>query len=263
MEAAPVRPGIPGRTQAGMNSRSLPGAMRLRALAPTLTVLVVLGCGGGTDSAGGDAAQSQSIPTEMLGEGGTQQLPPAMDVPLAELGFDQGRDEAPIKIVEFSDFGCGYCRRFHTEIFPALEERWIDGGQVQWKYVTYVSGMFPNGLQAAFAAECTGEQDRFEPMRTILYERQQEWKNDGNPYAIFEGYADQIGVDMDDYRACLSQERRRGRVRSGVIAGARLGVRGTPSFLVDGYPLVGAQPVEVWNEILESRLAELEGAGEP
>lgn len=245
-----------------MKTGSLPGPWLVRALAPTVAGLVMVACGSEAETSGGQGNTSQAIPSEMLSDGGTQQLPPAMEFTIDELGFDRGLEEAPIKIVEFSDFGCGYCRRFHTEIYPALQERWIDSGKVQWKYVTYVSGMFPNGLQAAFAAECTGEQERFEPMREILYERQQEWKSDGNPYAIFEGYAEEVGVDMDTYRACLSQERRRGRIRSGIIAGARLGVRGTPSFLVDGYPLVGAQPVEVWNEILDARMTELqEGSG--
>ena len=232
--------------------RSAPGAYVLMA-----TVLV-LGCGGasGDESAEGD--RSQSVPTSMLSDGGTEQLPPAMEHSIDELGFDVGEADAPIKIVEFSDFGCGYCRRFHTETFPTLEEDWIASGKVQWKYVTYVSGMFPNGLQAAFAAECVGEQGAFEPMRTLLYERQQDWKNAEEPFAIFMEYAEETGVDVDTYQSCLDEDRRRSRVRSGVLTGARLGVRGTPSFLVDGFPLVGAQPMEVWNDILTARMNELE-----
>lgn len=232
-------------------------------VALVVATALLLGCGGASntdESAAGD--RSQSVPTSMLSEGGTQQLPPAMEHSIDDLGFDRGDAEAPIKIVEFSDFGCGYCRRFHTETFPTLEEEWIDSGKVQWKYVTYASGMFPNGLQAAFAAECVGEQGRFEPMRTLLYERQQDWKNDDDPYSIFAGYAEEIGVDVPTYQSCLDEDRRRSRVRSGVLTGARLGVRGTPSFLVDGFPLVGAQPLDVWNDILTARMNELESAGQ-
>lgn len=241
--------------------------IRTGAWKPGLPLVVVTalltGCGGASsadESAAGD--QSQSVPTSMLSEGGTQQLPPAMEHSIDELGFDRGQVDAPIKIVEFSDFGCGYCRRFHTETYPTLEEEWIDSGKVQWKYVTYVSGMFPNGLQAAFAAECVGEQGRFEAIRTILYERQQDWKNDDDPYGIFEAYAEEVGVDVPTYQSCLAEDRRRSRVRSGVLTGARLGVRGTPSFLVDGFPLVGAQPLNVWNDILTARMNELDSTGQ-
>ena len=61
----------------------------------------------------------------------------------------------------------------------------------------------------------------------------------------------EAGVDLDEFRACVQEERPRPRIRSGVISGARLGVRGTPSFLVAGRPLVGAQPISVWRDIIE------------
>lgn len=242
--------------------RTFAGPLTVRTLILSLGVVGLGACGGG-ESAATNEQTSQSVPTEMLSEGGTQPVLPAAEHSIDELGFNQGSPDAPIKIVEFSDFGCGYCRRFHTEIFPALQEKWIDEGVVQWKYVTYVSGMFPNGLPAAFAAECVGEQDEFEPMSKMLYERQQDWKSHSDPQSVFEGYANEVGVDMSAYASCLSEDRRRSRVRSGILAGARLGVRGTPSFIVDGYPLVGAQPLEIWNDILTARVKELEEAGGP
>ena len=187
----------------------------------------------------------------MLTEGGVQAVPPAQEFSLDEIGFDFGAEDAPVKVVEFSDYGCGYCRRFHTEIFPTLMEEFVNAGVVRWKYVTYVSGMFPNGFPAAFAAECAGEQGLFAEVSRALYERQGDWKPLGEPYPVFESLAAEAGVDLDEFRACVQEERPRPRIRSGVISGARLGVRGTPSFLVAGRPLVGAQPVSVWREIIE------------
>ena len=231
-----------------------------RGLAGTIVAVMLTGCGGESPGSAAEAP-SQAVPSSMLAEGGTQQVLPAVEFTLDELGFDRGDPDAPIKIIEFSDFGCGYCQKFNTQIYPALQEQWVDSGRVQWKYVTYVSGMFPNGLKAAFAAECTGEQGRFEPMGKILYERQKDWKNEGDPQVIFEAYAEEAGVDLPSYQSCVAEERQRGRIRSGILAGARLGVRGTPSFLVDGFPLVGAQPLELWNDILAARMSELEREG--
>lgn len=197
------------------------------------------------------ASTSQSAPLSMLTDGAVQAVPPAQEFALDEIGFDFGAEDAPVKVVEFSDYGCGYCRRFHTETFPTLMEEFVDAGVVRWKYVTYVSGMFANGFPAAFAAECAGEQGLFSEVSQALYQRQQEWKGLGEPGPVFESLVVAAGADLDEFRACVQEERPRPRIRSGILSGARLGVRGTPSFLVAGRPLVGAQPLSVWREIIE------------
>ena len=215
------------------------------------------GAGAGDDSPGGNP--SQTIPTSMLADGGTTRLPPAQEFQLAELGFDYGSEDAPIKVVEFSDYGCGYCRRFHAETFPALMTDYIETGRVQWKYVTYVSGMFANGMVAAFAAECAGEQDLFRPMSRLLYERQSDWKSMGEPYPVFEEIAVEVGAGAEEFQACIAEQRPRGRVRSGILTGSRLGVRGTPSFLVNGVPIVGAQPHAYWDGLFTAIESETGG----
>lgn len=242
--------------------------------AAVVAVSAMVACGGGGGGSGNDAAadavaagpagsRSQSIPTSMLSEGGTSALPPAQEFQLPELGFDFGSEDAPIKVVEFSDYGCGYCRRFHTDIFPTLMTDYIETGRVQWKYVTYVSGMFANGMVAAFAAECAGEQDLFPTMSRLLYERQSDWKSMGEPYPAFEALAEEVGADTEQFRACIAEQRPKARVRSGILSGARLGVRGTPSFMVNGVPLVGAQPLPYWEGVFSAIEEEIGAAGAP
>ena len=110
-----------------------------KALVPAAALLVMLGCGGGDGDGSGEAAReggttsgslSESIPTSMLSDGGTTLKPPAQEFTLAEIGFDFGSADAPIAVVEFSDYGCGYCRRFHTETFPTLMEEYVETGKV-------------------------------------------------------------------------------------------------------------------------------------
>ena len=237
--------------------------------APVVLLAAALACGDGgkqsseTDAPGAETSTgipSQSIPTSMLSEGGTSALPPAQEFQLHELGYDFGSDDAPIKVVEFSDYGCGFCRRFHTETFPTLLTEFIEPGRVQWKYVTYVSGMFPNGMVAAFAAECAGEQELFTPVSRLLYERQSDWKRLGEPYPVFETLAEEAGANTEQFRECIAEQRPRPRVRSGILSGARLGVRGTPSFMVNGVPIVGAQPLPYWDGLF-SAIEEEIGAG--
>ena len=221
------------------------------------SLIVAPACGG---AGGGSGTPSESAPSSLLPGGGSGPGLPAQGLALDDIGFDFGATDAPIKVVEFSDFGCGYCRRFHSEKFPTLMTDYIETGKVQWKYVTYVSGMFANGMVAAYAAECAGEQDLFTPMSELLYERQPDWKSLGEPYPVFEELAQEVGLNTEDFRACIAEQRPRPRVRSGILSGARLGVRGTPSFLVNGVPIVGAQPLPYW-EGLFSAIEEEIGAG--
>ncbi len=222
------------------------------------------GCGGEGGEGGTGSNPSGAILNSMLAEGGTTQLPPAQEVALADLGFDLGTEAAPIGVIEFSDYGCGFCRRFHTETFPGLQRDYIDAGRVRWKYITYVSGMFANGLPAAFAAECAGEQDLFAPVSRALYERQSEWKSLGDPLDFFRELAEEAGADPGRFTSCMAEARPEDRVRSGVVTGRRLGIRGTPSFLINGVlPVMGAQPREYWDTVftsIEAEIARIEAA---
>lgn len=228
-------------------------------------LIAVLGCGGGNDggeaSASGGAPPASDLTTDMLSAEGTVYRPPAQEVPLEGLGFDFGAGDAPISIVEFSDYGCGYCRRFHTETFPTLLKDYIETGKVRWKYVTYVSGSFTNALPAAFVAECAGEQGLFTPVSDLLFRRQPDWGRLADPFSIFSEIARDAGVDMDELQACINEQRPTARVRSGVVAGRRLGLRGTPVFLVDGKPVMGAQPLEWWVELFTAIEKEAGGGG--
>src|SRR5690625_6346899 len=79
-------------------------------------------------------------------------------VDLTGVGYDLGDPCAPISIVEFSDFGCHFCRQFATETFPTLEREYIETGKVRWKYIPFVLGIFPNGDRAAIAGVCAAQQ---------------------------------------------------------------------------------------------------------
>ena len=230
------------------------------AAAAVLLLLAACGGGGGGGSGG---TPSQSAPPSMLSEEEAGQPLPDPELTLDEIGFDFGSADAPVKVVEFSDFGCGYCRRFHTETFPTLMKEYVETGKVQWKYVTFVSGMFPNGKAAAFAGECAGEQGLFEPMSALLYERQPEWKGESDPAVALEALAREAGADIGRYRECVAADRPGARLRSGFLTGARVGVRGTPTFMINGIPLVGAQPPQMWADIFTAIGDAAAAANEP
>ena len=190
------------------------------------------------------------------------ELLPGESVDFVTLGYDFGSPEAPLRIAELSDFGCGYCRKFHEETFPVLKEEYIGAGTVLWKYVPIVTGMFPHGDLSALAGECAGEQGSFEGMLDRLFQDQGEWKSSGDPMPHFFGYASELGLNTEQFQSCVSEERPEERLAAGKRAARALGVRGTPSFLINGYPVQGALPIQLFRDILDNELAALAQAAE-
>ena len=198
-------------------------------------------------------AQSQSTPRStsprMPQEGG--EVPPLQ---IADMGYDFGSADAPVKVMEISDFGCGYCRRFHEETFPTLLEVYVEAGFVEWKFIPFVLGMFPNGLQAATAGECAGEQDQFYSMQNRLFGEQSGWRNSDDPYAFFADLAAQEGLDVERFNSCIEGGWRDNHVRANIRLGQQAGARGTPLFLVDGRPVHGALPLADFRAVLDGAL---------
>lgn len=240
-------------------SRARAGATILFLLAAPL---LLASCGG--DAAPSADSDSPADVTRGLlsaagAEGGStssgQRTGPLREVPLAELGFTRGVEGAPVQVIEMSDYGCGYCRRFHMETFPTLEEEFIETGMVEWKFVAYVTGMFDNSRAALRAAECSLEQspELFERVNHRLWEDQAAWKSSGNATDLVREWAIAAGVDPATYDACQTEGRRLDRIETAGGLARELGVRGTPTFVVVGYgPLQGALPLDSFRQILLS-----------
>ena len=161
--------------------------------------------------------------------------------------------DAPVKVLELSDYGCGYCRQFHQETFPTLRREFIESGMVEWKFVPFVTGMFDSSLDATEAAECVyaQDQDAFEALNHRLWDEQASWKGSDEPAAVVRGWVDRLDVDMDAFDACLAEDEQLSRVASSTTLARQLGVRGTPTFVVIGFPpLQGALPLEMFQQVL-------------
>lgn len=188
---------------------------------------------------------------------------PQEGVNVTGLGYDQGTPTARVTVVEFSDFGCGYCRRFHESTFPVLKEEFVDTGKVRWKYVPFSIGMFPNGSEAALAGDCAGDQGAFLGMKARLYGNQAEWRGSREPFNLFRSYAEAEGLDGGRFAACLLDPRRHERLETSNRTASQLGVRGTPTFFVQGFPVQGAIPLDMFRNILNEMLDRVGDAGAP
>ncbi|HUE95414.1 MAG TPA: thioredoxin domain-containing protein, partial [Longimicrobiaceae bacterium] len=151
--------------------------------------------------------------------------------------------DAPVTIVELSDFECPYCSRFHEETFPAL--RRLYGDRVQWIFVNRYFPEHPSAERAAIAGECAHRQGRFWEYADLLFAGQ-ERLGDG----VIEDAAREIGLDMATFEACVNNRETAAEVAADQAEGDRLGVDGTPTFYVNGHMVLGAQPVSVFNQII-------------
>lgn len=208
----------------------------------------------------GDGMSTPIVP----GDGGASGAP---QISVAEVGINRGSIEAPIKVVEMSDYGCGYCRKFHDETFPTLLADFIESGKVEWKFVPYITGMFENSLAATEAAECTYAQSpqAFETLNTRLWDEQAAWKGSATPDAVVRGWVTELGVDMAAFDSCLTSDDRLPRIAAATTLARQIGVRGTPTFVVIGWPpLQGALPTQTFVDLLSAAYAQVMAeSGEP
>jgi protein-disulfide isomerase len=185
------------------------------------------------------------------------------EVNVLDLGYNRGSIQAPLKVIEFSDFGCGFCRRFHQESFPTLMEEFIETEKVEWKFMPFITGNFENSLAVTEAAECALEQSAalYEAVGGVLWARQTEWKESDEPEALVRDWARAAGVELSRFDSCLAEDRRMARISGANAVAAELGIRGTPTLWLVGLgPIQGALPLETFQGILGTVHAELAAA---
>ncbi len=175
-------------------------------------------------------------------------------VDLTGIGYDQGSVTAPVVVIDFSDFGCPYCARFTRETYPTIEREYVKTGKVFFKYVPFVVGMFPHAVEATRVAECVGDQGRFWAMADHLYEAQGEWKRASDPRPLLVGIASVVGADTSAVSECYRDGQSERRTARANDAANTLGVRVTPSFLVNERPIQGALPLAEFRKVIEAAL---------
>ncbi len=158
--------------------------------------------------------------------------------------YYRGDLNAPVVVVEFSDFQCPYCRRHTTETQPVLDEQFVATNKVLWVFKNFPLSIHPQAPDAAVAAECAGDQGKFWEMSDLLFSDPGSWSFD-QPNSVFSSYAEQLSLDMTQYDACLQDPAIKQRVQDDMSDGSAL-VRGTPSFVIlkdgQGRIIPGALP---------------------
>lgn len=167
-------------------------------------------------------------------------------------GPAKGPADAPVIMVEFSDFQCGFCRMFAQQTLPKIEKKYIRTGKVRFVY-RHMALQGEASVLAAQAASCAHDQGKFWEYHDALFSKE-------SPFAFgsarLKRYATQLRLDEKTFTACLDSGTHARLVEAETILGRALGATGTPAFLMNGQLAIGAYPFETFQQGLEGLLAD-------
>lgn len=175
----------------------------------------------------------------------------------------KGNPNAPVTMVEFSDFQCPFCGRFYTQTLPQIQQNYVDSGKLKLVYRDFpLESIHPNAKGAAIAAECADEQKMFWPYHDKLFGDQAQWVSLSQSDAAdtFKQYASDLGLNPENFNSCLDSQKISDEINQDLQNGSNYGVTGTPAFFIgndkDGYVMViGAKPFSAFQQVIDKELS--------
>jgi protein-disulfide isomerase len=197
-------------------------------------------------------AEAQIV-DELMSKAGNVQIlldPPRYDVAVAKDDPSRGPADAPVTIVEYSDFQCPFCSR----VVPTLDELQKKyPGKVRLVFKDFPLPSHAEAPKASEAAHCAGEQGKYWEMHDKMFGNQQALK-----VADLKASAGSLGLDQGKFDQCLDSGKYKAKVEAAVAEGQKMGVQSTPTLYMNGRVISGAQPLEVFEAMLKEEL-ELKG----
>lgn len=249
-------------------NKMLKGIVAAIAIATFLGGYAIGTLGGSSDSLSADeikdiiSAVEVKAPAPQPAQAPSQPSAPAIiQVSLDDDPF-KGNPNAPVTVIEFSDFQCPFCSRFYTQTLPALQENYIDTGKIKLVYRDLpLDNLHPNARPAHIAAECADEQGKFWEYHDTLFENQGEWNrlSSVDLSSQLNQYATSMGLNSASFDSCLSSKSMADEVQADYLQASQYGATGTPTFFIgnekDGFiKLVGAQPYSAFQAAIDAQL---------
>lgn len=172
--------------------------------------------------------------------------------------YSLGRADAPVTIVEYSDYECPFCDRFRTGTFPDIKKNFIDTGKVRFVKRDLPLSAHPNALKAAQAGRCAGDQGKVWEMHDLLSANSSVLGPD-----VYARFARELSLDAQAFQACIGSDRHLADIRASAQGAAAIGIASTPSFIIgtvkgdtlEGVEITGAQPYAVFERAITDFLA--------
>ena len=172
--------------------------------------------------------------------------------PSTKSAYSIGDPHAPVTIIEFGNFECPFCSRFHRQTLPSLKLDYIETGKVALFFKHLPLSFHQHARKAAEAAECAGKlggKNKFWEMHDILFENQRSLT-----ISDLKSYATDIGIDENLFDSCLDNGDMAWKVKEHLSEAEELEASGTPTFFINGEKLVGAQPYDSFRVTIEREL---------
>ncbi len=175
-----------------------------------------------------------------------------------------GKADAPLVLVEFSDYECFYCAKFFRETLPQIRKEYIDAGKLKHVFKDFPLGFHKKAKKAAEASLCAGEEQKYWEMHDLVFENQRQID-----IPHLTSHAEKLGLELEDFKKCLNDGRYAKGIDKDINTGQKIGVRGTPSFIlgrindkgeVEGDFIRGARPYKAFKSALDTMLAETKTA---
>ncbi len=176
-----------------------------------------------------------------------------METVLAQTRHFMGDPDAPVTIIEFADFQCPYCGRFFAETKPQIDEQYMQSGEVRFAYFNFAF-LGPESNWAAEAAECASDQNKFWEYHDKLYASQAGENQGAFNKDNLKKFAEELALDTSTFDQCLDSGKYTQLVQDESSLASSIGVRSTPTFLINGQAVVGAQPYEIFQQTIDSLL---------
>lgn len=167
-----------------------------------------------------------------------------------------GSEKAPVTIVEFSDFQCPFCRKFYNDAYQEIKKAYIDTGKVRMVFRHYPLSFHPAARPAAIASQCAFDQGKFWEFHDLMFEEQDKQGQGTVTFGATElkAWAQKLGMNATTFNSCLDSSKHADIVDTDMKVAGTLGITGTPSFVVNGKLIVGAQPFSTFKEAIDAAL---------
>jgi protein-disulfide isomerase len=172
----------------------------------------------------------------------------------------KGDPKAPVTLIEFTDYQCPFCSRFHQTVLPSLENDYMSKGKLRYVVRDYPLSIHQNALPAAIAANCASEQGNYWELNELLFKNPDKLDT---PNILT--FAKDLGLNYEDFKQCIEEKRYESEVRNDMREAEEYGVSGTPAFFVGktgegkemkAISISGAQPYENFKRHIDNLLSE-------
>ena len=231
----------------------------LSKILPLLTIPIILGIGVLLGQQMGNAKETSTAQSNSQNPAPT--LNQVQNPPDADNDPFMGSADAPITMIEFSDYQCPFCRTFFNETLPSIKENYIDKGLVKLVYrdLPLTQLGHTDALPAANAAECAREQggdDVYFKYHDLIFTGEDKlgYGTVQIPTESLYAYATELGLDETKFKECQEGQKYYDEIAEDSAAGRAAGMNGTPSFVINGQLVIGAYPYETFEQIFNELL---------